>query len=34
MSNLTITTENYSSQMTLLPETEEKKTPKRQLTID
>ena len=31
MCNPKITTENYNTQMTLLPETEEKKTPKRQL---
>ena len=31
MSNQMITTENYNTQMTFLPETEEKKTPKRQL---
>src|SRR5690554_4239349 len=31
MSNPKITNENYNTQLTLLPETEEKKTPKRQL---
>ncbi|KEF38063.1 hypothetical protein M670_02481, partial [Schinkia azotoformans MEV2011] len=31
MSNPMITTENYNTQMTLLPETDEKKKPKRQL---